>query len=80
MCSTLGDAALIEHDDLVGADNGGEPVCDHQRSAVARYAIERLLDLVFGMAVERGCRLVEHQDRRRLENRARDRDALLFAT
>jgi hypothetical protein len=32
------------------------------------------------MAVERRCRLVEHQDRRPLENCARDRDALLLAT
>ena len=45
----------------------------------ARDALERRLDLALGEAVERRRRLVEHQDRRRLEDRARDRDALLLA-
>src|SRR5580704_19668072 len=43
--SALGDAALIEHDDLVGADDGGEPMRDHQRGAVARHPFQRLLNL-----------------------------------
>ena len=44
-----------------------------------RYAVERVLDFLLGVAVERGGRLVEHQDRRRLEDGARDGDALLLA-
>ena len=41
--------------------------------------IESVLDFFFRMAVERARRFVENQDRRRLQNRARDRDALLLA-
>ena len=70
---------VVEHDDLVGADDGGEPVRNHQRGAVLRHAFERVLDFLLGVAVERGGRLVEHQDRRRLEDGAGDGNALLLA-
>src|ERR1700731_1251898 len=57
--SALGDAALIQHDDLVGADDGGQPMRDHQRGAVARYPLQRILDLLLGVTVERRRGLVE---------------------
>ena len=79
MGAALGDLALIEHDDLVGGDDGREPVRDDERGAVARHPLQRVLDFVLGVAVERRGRLVQHQDRRRLQHRARDRDALLLA-
>ncbi len=66
--SALGDAALIQHDDLVGADDGGQPMRDHQRGAVARDPFERFLDFVLGVAVERRRRFIQHQDRRRLKD------------
>jgi hypothetical protein len=77
--STLGDTALIQHDDFIGADDGRQPMRDHQRGAVARHPVQRFLDLVLGMAVERGSGFIEHQDRRALEDRTRDGDALLLA-
>ena len=49
------------------------------RRAVSRDLVERVLDLPLGVAVERAGGLVEQQDRRRLEDRARDGDALLLA-
>ena len=52
---------------------------DHDRRASARDALERRLDLPLGEAVERRRRFVEHQNRRRLQHRARDRDPLLLA-
>src|ERR1700716_2746249 len=77
--STLGNAALIQHDDFVDADDRGQPMRDHQRGAVARNPLQRVLDFLLGMAVERPCGLGEHEDRRPLENGARDRDTLLLA-
>ena len=77
--AALDDLAMVKHDDLVGADDGREPVRDHQRRAVAGNALERVLDFLFGMAVERGCRLIEHQNWRTLQDGAGDRDTLLFA-
>ena len=44
-----------------------------------RHALERILDLVLGMAVERRGGLVEHQDGRRFQNGAGDRHALFLA-
>ncbi len=79
MGAALGDHALVEHDDLVGRDDGGEPVRDHQRGAIARDPVKGVLDLPFGMAVERRGRLIEHQDRRRFQDGAGDGDALLLA-
>src|SRR3984893_9633344 len=76
--TALDDAAGIEHDDFVGADDGGEPVRDYERGAVARHAVERSLNFVFGVAVERGRCFIEHQDRRRLPERSRDPAPLLL--
>ena len=45
----------------------------------SRHPLERVLDLPLGVAVERRGRLVEQQDRRRLQDRAGDGDALLLA-
>src|SRR5262249_32247445 len=70
---------LIEHDDLVGVDNGREPMRDDERGAVLRHLLERILDVLLGVTVERGGRLVEQQDRRSFQDGARDGDALLLA-
>ena len=79
MLALLDDLAAIEHDDVVGMHDGGEAMRDDEARALARHAFERVLDLALGMAVERRGRLVEHQDRRRLQDGAGDRHALLLA-
>src|SRR6476619_2603687 len=55
----LDDLAMVEHDDVVGMDHGGEPVGDDERGALARDPLQRILDLLLGVAVERRGRLVE---------------------
>ena len=77
--AALDDAAVLEHEDLVGIDDRRQPVRDDQRGALARDLGELGLDDLLGARVERDGRLVEDQDGRVLEQRARDRDALLFA-
>ena len=79
MRATLDDAALVHHGDLPGTLDGGQAVRDHQGGAVAHQALQRLLDQLLRFGVERAGRLVQHQDRRVLEDRARDRDALALA-
>jgi hypothetical protein len=71
--------AGVEHHDLVGADHGRQAVGDDDGGAVAGDAVEGRLDRFLGPAVERAGRLVEDQDRRVLEQRAGDGDALLLA-
>src|SRR5581483_2310217 len=77
--AALGDLAAVEHDDLVGVDDGREPVRDHQRGTAAAHLFERALDLLLGARVERTRRLVEQQDAGVLEDGARDRHPLLLA-
>src|SRR5580765_6635249 len=52
---------------------------DDQRRAILGDPVELVLNVFFSMAVERRGRFVEQQDRRALEDRARDGDALLLA-
>src|SRR5215472_1854133 len=76
--AALDDRAVVEDQNLVGGHDGREPVRDDERGAVLGDAIERVLDVLLGVAVERRSRLVEQKDRRALEDRAGDRDALLL--
>ena len=79
MRAALGDDALVEHQNLVGVDHGRQAMGDHDRRASAGDALQRRLDVALGETVERRRRFVEHQNRRRLEHRARDGDPLLLA-
>jgi hypothetical protein len=75
----FGQAPLIEHEDRVGIGNGREAVGDRQRGAVCRYGVQRGQNVLFGAGVERAGRFVEQQDRRVLDQRAGNSDALLLA-
>ena len=52
---------------------------DHDRGAPLAQFGDRLLHVALGFGVERRGRLVEQDDRRVLDQRARDRDALALA-
>src|ERR1700748_954017 len=80
MPAALGDAAAVEHHDLVGVDDGGEPVRNHQGGAAAAHLFQRALDLLLGAGVERAGCLVEQEDVRVLEDGAGNRHPLLLAT
>src|SRR5215470_2375050 len=73
------DASGVQHDDAVGAANRREPVRDDDRRATGHQIVERLLHHHLAFGVERAGRLVEDQNWRVLQNRARDRDALALA-
>ena len=81
MRAGLGDAAALEHVDAVGVHDRGQPVRDQDRHHVlARpHLADRLADLLLGQRVERRRRLVEDQQVRPAQQRARDRQALLLA-
>ncbi len=80
MRAAFGNHALIQHDDAIGIDHRREPMRDDQRRTATAHAFERILDFLFGIAVQRRRGLVEHEDRRALENGAGNGHALLFAT
>jgi hypothetical protein len=74
-----GDPAALQHDDLVGERDRREAMRDHERGAALHHLAERQLDLLLGGGVDRGGRVVEHEDAGVREQRARDRDALALA-
>ena len=75
----FGDAAVLEHIDAVGMCDRVQAVRDGERRAAPAEMCHRLAHLQFGFRIERGGRLVEQDDRRVLDQRARDRDALALA-
>src|SRR5262249_48690129 len=77
--AVLDDAAVVEHDDLVGVAHGREPVGDRDRRSALGETVERLLHEPLGLGVERARRLVEDEDRRVPQDRPRDRNPLLLA-
>ena len=79
MAALLDDAAAVEHHQAVHARDGGEPVRDRDHGLACHQRVEARLDRGLDLAVERGGGLVEHQDRRVLQDHARDRDALALA-
>ena len=56
------DAAVLDHDDLVGHAHGGEAVRDQDRDAAAGEFAEVFEDGGFGLRVHRGGGFVQHQD------------------
>ena len=77
--AALDDSSVLEDDDLVDVVNGGETMGDDERSAAVHQFFDRLHDRRFGRWVERRGRLVEEQDGRVLEKRARHSDPLPLA-
>ena len=73
------DAAGVEHDEAVHLRDGREPVRDGDHRLAAHQRAEALLDRGLDLAVERRGRLVEHEDRRVLQDHAGNRDALPLA-
>ncbi|ESS36533.1 hypothetical protein P355_2306 [Burkholderia cenocepacia KC-01] len=77
--AVLDEPAVLHHEDAIGVDDGRQPVRDDEARAMLRDAHQFLLDRALRARVERRRRLVEHDDRRRLQQRARDRDPLPLA-
>ena len=64
------------HEDAIDALHGREPMRDDDRRAAAHRRFERRLHGALAFRIERGGRLVEQQQRRILQDRARDREPL----
>ncbi len=71
--------AVFQHEYPVGIDDGREAVGNGYHRAPLPHGLQRELDVALRLAVERRGGLVEQQDRRILQKRARNADPLLFA-
>ena len=79
MRAALDDLAALEHQDLIRAPNRRQPVRDDERRAALAQRPQAVLNQRLALAVEARRRLVEQQDARIGEDRARDRHALALA-
>jgi hypothetical protein len=77
--AALGDAAAVQHQDAVAADDARQAMGQHQRRAPLHQQVERLLDGGLVLGVDRRQGLVQHQDRGVAQQRAGDGDALALA-
>ena len=73
------DLAAVEHDDFVRAHDGAQPLGDDEGRAALHQLVQRLLDEELGLRVHARRGVVEDEDARVHEQRARDGDALLLA-
>ena len=75
----LDDRAAVHHEDLVGVMDRRQPVRDHERRAAGHQPIQRLEDHRLRPRIDRRGRLVEDENRRVLQERPGDADALALA-
>src|SRR5262249_7982109 len=73
------DRSVFDDEDAVSIDDGVQAMCDHDRRSPLAEVLDRALNLTLGLRIERSRRLVEQDDRRVLEQGARDGDALALA-
>jgi hypothetical protein len=68
--AALDDFARLEHQNLIGAADGGQAMRDDKRRAPGPQPPQTILNHLFALAVQARGRLVENQDARVRENRA----------
>ena len=68
--------AVIHDDDPIGLQHRGQPMRDDDGGASLHEPLERLLHEQLRLRIERARGLIQQEDRRILEDRARQRDAL----
>src|SRR5688500_17613696 len=76
MSSALHDTAAVEHENLRRMLDRGETMGDDEDGPSLEQAIDRFLNEPLRFGIERGGSLIEDENRRIDEERARDRDAL----
>lgn len=76
VAARLDDSSMLHHYDAIRMLDGREPVGDDQSGAPAAQPLDRFLNMTFGMAIERGGRLIQKQYGRIFEDGAGDRQPL----
>ena len=76
MCAALHNAAGLHHQDLIRAADGRQPVRDHERRAALHQVPQAFLNQRLGFGIQARGRLVQNQNARIGQNRARNRNPL----
>lgn len=76
--AALDDAPAVDDEELIGVQHRAEPVRDHQTSPSVQYPVQCFTDGRLGLGVQVRRRLVQDDDRRRLQQKPGDRKTLLL--
>ena len=76
MVAIFNNRAVIQHDNTVQMGEGGQAMGNDQHGLVGHDVVKAVLDQAFGLGIEAGGGFVQHQDRRVLEQRPGNGDAL----
>jgi len=76
----LDDQTVAHHEDQVGISDRRKPVSDHERCPSLHEIVEGLEDDAFRLRVDRGCRLVQHENRSVADERTSDGHPLALAS
>ena len=79
MAAGFDDPAAFDHEDLVGAADGGQAMGDHDRRLALHQPVQRVEDELLAFRVQARGGLVQDQDRQVADQGARDGDALLLS-
>src|SRR4051812_37393995 len=74
------DTPVLHEQNAVGAEHGRQAMRDDDRRPADPQVVQRLLDRHLRDIVERGCRFVEYEHRRILEDGPGDREPLSLTT
>ena len=73
-----GDATVVDHDDLVGPQDGADALGDDEAGAIFHDHLQGVLDLRLGLDIDRAGAVVQDQDPGLEQQGAGDGDALLL--
>src|SRR6266852_5189274 len=73
---SFNDAAFFEHDNPVRPANRRESMSDDESGATCGKPLQGFHQTLFGFGIQRAGRLIQYEDRRIFQERARDGDSL----
>src|SRR6476620_9960686 len=80
MRAALHEPSPVEHEDLIGAENGRETMRDDECRTPVPQRVQPFLDQRLALAVQARRRFVEQEDRGICEKCPRDRDTLALSS
>ena len=78
MAADLAESSFMQHQDLVHALDGRQPVRDGDGRAAGHQPVQRVLNQELGFGVDARRRLIEHQNGWRERERSGEREQLLL--
>ena len=80
MRAALDDTSRIENNDFIRMREGRKPACNHDCGNVPTCLTDGRNEFALSQSIDSRGRIIQHENRRRPEQRARNRHALTLST